>query len=100
MADKKRYYIELTDEDEEILGYEIGNINEWLSILVDNKISQCEKIIVETETDRQPKKLSRTERRGLIKNTEFKVRKKKRKAQKDRDKKVKKGIIKGDRKLL
>jgi hypothetical protein len=68
MSTTKKFDVYLTEEEEKTLMYDVGDISKWLSMLVDNKLQQCEKLIVEDKTDKQPNKLSRLERKKLIKN--------------------------------
>jgi hypothetical protein len=61
-----RYYIDLTELEEKILNYDIENIQIWLELLIDNKLDQCESVIVNDLTDKQASKLTRIQKTELI----------------------------------
>ena len=62
------YNIEISEDNRKILHSDIVDIQKWLQNFVDNKIRQtCDNLIVE-HTDRQPKKMTKDEKRALLKN--------------------------------
>ena len=64
--------IELTEAQYKAAAYDCYSVEEWVKNAIENKARQQTDIIVLETTDKNPKKISKTEKENIVKNAVIK----------------------------
>lgn len=73
----KTISVTLTDEEYKAFEWQVNSPEEWIEHAVNNKIRKSENRMLLELTDKRPDKLTKQERKDLIKNSTLKTKKEK-----------------------